>query len=250
MNSDPREAPIVLEARGITRSFELGDRKLEVLRGIDLVVREGEIVSVMGMSGVGKSTLLHIMGLLDTPTTGTVVYHLPEGPVETSGLHENRRAALRNESIGFIFQFYHLLPDLSVAENVLLPAMIRRSAARFRRERKTLVERAHMLIARVGLADRRDQMPSTLSGGERQRVAIARALMNKPRLLLCDEPTGNLDARTSEQMHALFAELNERYRTTFLFVTHDVSLARRADVQKVMIDGKFEEVPLPEVMGE
>jgi lipoprotein-releasing system ATP-binding protein len=243
-------APIVLEARGITRHFTLGSQKLEVLRGIDLVVREGEMVSVMGMSGVGKSTLLHIIGLLDSASSGSVVYHLPSGPVEASGLREERRAALRNEHSGFVFQFYHLLPDLTVLENVLLPSMIRRSAARYRRERRTLEERARGLLERVGLSDRERQMPNTLSGGERQRVAISRALMNEPRLLLCDEPTGNLDVRTSEQMHELFSELNERFRTTFLFVTHDPSLARRAEVQKRMIDGRFEEVPQTEAAGE
>ncbi len=241
-----REAPIVLEARGISRHYMLGDKKLEVLRGIDLVVREGEVVSVMGMSGVGKSTLLHILGLLDTASSGTVTYHLPTGPVEASGLSEERRAELRNDHIGFVFQFYHLLPDLNLIENVLLPAMIRRSAASYRRERKDLEQRAHALIDRVGLNGRESQMPNTLSGGERQRVAISRALMNEPRILLCDEPTGNLDARTSDQMHELFAELNDRYRTTFLFMTHDPSLAQQAEVQRVMIDGRFEEVSLPE----
>ena len=244
---DPR--PIVLEARGITRHYELADKRLEVLRGIDIVVREGEMVSVMGMSGVGKSTLLNILGLLDTASSGQVIYHLEKGPVEGSGLKEDERAALRNEQIGFVFQFYHLLPDVNVIDNVLLPSMIRRSGARFRREKKELSERAASLLERVGLSGREKQMPGTLSGGERQRVAIARALMNQPRLLLCDEPTGNLDARTSDTMHKLFTELNETYRTTFLFVTHDPSLAARAEVQKVMIDGKFEEIALSDALA-
>jgi len=239
---DHGDRPIVLEARGITRHFSLGGHRLEVLRGIDLVVREGEMVSVMGTSGVGKSTLLHILGLLDTASSGSVIYHLPSGPVEASALREQQRAVLRNDHIGFIFQFYHLLPDLTVLENVMLPSMIRRSRARFRRERRDLEERARALLARVGLTGREKQMPTTLSGGERQRVAISRGLMNEPRLLLCDEPTGNLDVKTSEQIHELFTELNQRYRTTFLFVTHDASLARRADVRKSMIDGMFEEV--------
>ena len=245
--ADPR--PIVLEAKGITRHYQLAESKLEVLRGIDLVVREGEMVSVMGMSGVGKSTLLNILGLLDTASSGTVHYHLEHGPIEASGLDEKRRAKLRNEHIGFVFQFYHLLPDVSVIENVLLPSMIRRSSAHFRREKKELTDRARGLLDRVGLGGREKQSPGTLSGGERQRVAIARALMNQPRLLLCDEPTGNLDARTSETMHALFLDLNEQFRTTFLFVTHDPGLARRAEVQKVMIDGKFENITLEEALA-
>ncbi len=243
---DPR--PIVLEARGISRHYQLADSKLEVLRGIDLVVREGEMVSVMGMSGVGKSTLLNIIGLLDTASSGTVIYHLEDGPVEASGLNEQRRAELRNNHIGFVFQFYHLLPDVSVIDNIILPAMIRRSSAHFRREKAEITDRARGLLDRVGLAGRETQSPGTLSGGERQRVAIARALMNQPRLLLCDEPTGNLDARTSDTMHKLFLDLNERYRTTFLFVTHDPSLARRAEVQKVMIDGRFEDITLEEAI--
>ena len=240
--------PIVLEARGICRHYQLADKKLEVLRGIDLVVREGEMVSVMGMSGVGKSTLLNILGLLDTASSGTVHYHLENGPVEASGLNEQHRAKLRNEHIGFVFQFYHLLPDVSALENVLLPSMIRRSSARYRREKVELADRARDLLDRVGLSGREKQNPGTLSGGERQRVAIARALMNQPRLLLCDEPTGNLDARTSDTMHKLFLDLNERFRTTFLFVTHDPSLARRAEVQKVMIDGRFENITLEEAI--
>ena len=207
------------------------------------------MVSVMGMSGVGKSTLLNILGLLDTASSGQVIYHLEQGPVEGSGLKEDERAALRNEQIGFVFQFYHLLPDVNVIDNVLLPSMIRRSGARFRREKKQLTERAADLLARVGLSGREKQMPGTLSGGERQRVAIARALMNQPRLLLCDEPTGNLDARTSETMHTLFTELNETYRTTFLFVTHDPSLAKRAEIQKVMIDGVFEDITLADALA-
>jgi len=257
MSSDTRsggahdtDRALVLEARGITRHFSLGGHRLEVLRGIDLVVREGEMVSVMGTSGVGKSTLLHILGLLDTASSGSVIYHLPSGPVEASGLREEQRGALRNDHIGFVFQFYHLLPDLTVVENVLLPSMIRRSRARYRRERRVLEERARMLLSRVGLSGREGQRPNTLSGGERQRVAIARGLMNEPRLLLCDEPTGNLDVKTSEQIHELFTELNENYRTTFLFVTHDPALARRADVRKSMVDGRFEEVTEAELRGE
>ncbi len=243
-------APLVLEARSICRDFELADRRIQVLRGIDLEVREGEMVSVMGMSGVGKSTLLNVLGLLDTATSGKVIYHLDRGAVEASNMNEDQRAQLRNNYIGFVFQFYHLLPDVTVLENVLLPAMICRSAAQYRRERRELTDRAAALLKRVGLEGREKQSPGTLSGGERQRVAIARALMNKPRLLLCDEPTGNLDARTSQSMHLLFTELNELYKTTFLFVTHDPSLAKRAPTQKVMVDGKFEKISLAQALDE
>ena len=244
------EAPIVLSAESVTRSYPLADRRrLDVLRGIDLEVREGEMVSVMGMSGVGKSTLLNILGLLDTATAGEVTYHLPGGPVRARELDEAERAEIRNEHLGFVFQFYHLLPDVSVLDNVLLPAMIRRSSARYRRERRTLTERARHLLGLVGLDDRRRQRPGTLSGGERQRVAIARALMNEPRILLCDEPTGNLDVRTSEAMHSLFDTLNREERITFLFVTHVPSLARRAGTRKVMVDGRFEAVSLEEALA-
>ncbi|MEM7261254.1 MAG: ABC transporter ATP-binding protein [Planctomycetota bacterium] len=231
--------PIVFETKNVWKSYEAASGRLDVLRGIDMTVRENEFVAIMGLSGVGKSTLLNLLGLLDRLSTGEIVFHVDGQGVGTSQLSADETDRLRNSFVGFVFQAFHLLPDLDVVENVMLPAMISRTAGAFRRDRKVLLERAEKLLGRVGLLDRKDHRPRALSGGERQRVAIARALMNEPRLLLCDEPTGNLDTETSEKIHDLFEELSRQYGTTVVVVTHDQNLANRATRTLHMIDGAF-----------
>lgn len=232
---------LILECKNVSRSFASPSGKVEVLKGVDLAIRAGEIVSIRGSSGVGKSTLLNVIGLLDQPTSGSVLYFRENKPVLDSATIRNRqRALLRNEFLGFVFQFYHLLADMSVLENVMLPTMMRRSWLSFAFAKRQIRERAQSLLEQVGVSHRAKHRPNTLSGGERQRVAIARALMNQPRLLLCDEPTGNLDTETSERIHDLFLELNETLGTTFLIVTHDNHLASQTQRSVEMIDGRFD----------
>jgi len=207
----------VLECRAVEKTYHDGQRELHILRGVDLEVREGELLAISGPSGVGKSTLLHIMGTLDVPTGGTVLYRgkdlfrLPRAEV-------NR---IRNEEIGFVFQFYHLLPEFTALENVMMPALC------MGQRRKAVCARAEQLLDRVGLADRMRHKPGQLSGGEQQRVAIARALFNDPGIVLTDEPTGNLDERTGASIVDLLFRLHEE-GVTLVIVTHDEELAARA----------------------
>jgi predicted ABC-type transport system involved in lysophospholipase L1 biosynthesis ATPase subunit len=230
------EAPVVLAATGLSRSFRMGQETVEVLRGVDLQLRTGESIAVMGRSGAGKSTLLHLIGLLDRPDAGTLVL---DGEKAT-GLSRAGRARLRNRLVGFVFQFYHLLPELTALENALLPRMIAVGPLRWRRERKAAREQALALLGELGLADRTRHRPSRLSGGERQRVAIARALVGQPRLLLCDEPTGNLDERTSGVIADQIFELSRRHGTALILVTHDKELAARAGRLLVLHEGRIE----------
>lgn len=214
--------------------------ELKVLQELDLQIDEAEMVAIVGMSGVGKSTLLHCLGLLDTPTTGEITYRDGDRIWRSTDLSEDDRCQLRNHFIGFVFQFFHLLPDLNVLENVMLPTVISQETGEWNRNRSKLESRGESLLERVGLKGRERQSPGTLSGGERQRVAIARALMMSPKLLLCDEPTGNLDSRTSESIHQLLRELHQDLSTSILVVTHDPDLASRADRRLQMIDGRFQ----------
>jgi len=230
---------LVLTARGLEKEYQSPTGRLPVIRGLDLELRRGEFVAVMGLSGVGKSTLLNILGLLDGLSGGEITYRSNGEDIAASALTGRRAAQLRNEYVGFVFQFFHLLPDLDVEENVLLPTMITRNRAQYRRDADQLRARAEELMNRVGIVDRRRHRPRELSGGERQRVAIARALMNEPQLLLCDEPTGNLDTETSERVHSLFEQLNQDLGTTILVVTHDPGFASRAHRTLHMVDGVF-----------
>lgn len=208
---------ITVQARAVTKSYRDGVRTVEVLHGIDLDVEAGEMLAVVGPSGSGKSTLLHLLGALDTPDSG----HIVLGGDALSSLDPHRLAAFRNRTVGFVFQFHQLLPDFDALENVMMPGRIAG------RDPAAVARRAEQLLGEVGLADRLDHFPSQLSGGERQRVAICRALLMEPPLLLADEPTGNLDPKSAEQVFGLLLDLQKRHGTTCLLVTHNPALARR-----------------------
>lgn len=220
----------VLQARAIRKSFRQGDREVRVLREIDLVLPAGESLAIVGVSGAGKSTLLHILGGLDKPDDGEV---LVDGENLWS-MSDSRRGELRNRSMGFVYQFHHLLSEFTALENVAMPLLIRGDSVADARERAT------GLLERVGLGERIDHKPGELSGGERQRAAVARALSGQPRIVLCDEPTGNLDERTAEQVHRLMLELNQELGTGILLVTHDRRLASRMDRQFELRLGRLE----------
>jgi lipoprotein-releasing system ATP-binding protein len=227
---------VLLAARGVRKSFAVADRELEVLHGVDLDLRRGELLALMGPSGAGKSTLLHILGLLDRPSEGSV---LLEG-ASAWELSTLERARLRNRKIGFVFQFYHLLPELDALENVVLPAMIAESRLTFMRRRHEHYGKARELLERFGLAARVRHRPAQLSGGERQRVALARALFHDPPILIADEPTGNLDSGTGERvLELIFAEQASR-GISLLLVTHDERLAARCQRQLYMDDGQIQ----------
>ncbi|HWL93633.1 MAG TPA: ABC transporter ATP-binding protein [Phycisphaerae bacterium] len=270
----------MLRSENIHKSYILGRTILPVLRGISVNIARGEFVSITGASGCGKSTLLHVLSGLDVPQRGQVFFEgielfEPEGarriPVGrdssfiqtaamTSGLHSKTRAAdklapgvrqdsrfiearrnqVRNASYGFVFQFYHLLPEFDVLENILLPLMVGRAVGDWFQDRTAIANRARELLARVGLADRMTHRPNELSGGERQRVAIARALVNNPAVLFADEPTGNLDSRTGRDIFNLLRELN-RSGQTIVMVTHDRELASEADRVIRLADGRLDQ---------
>ena len=218
-----------LVVKNVTREFPTRGQPLTVLRGVSLDLSDGENLAILGPSGCGKSTLLHIIGTLDRPTAGQVTLK-GDDPFQ---LDERRLAAFRNQRIGFVFQDHHLLPQCSVLENVLLPTIAGGST------RKEHVERARMLLERVGLAERLEHRPAELSGGERQRVAVARALIHKPALLLADEPTGNLDRTTAASVGGLLLELQQLERTMLIVVTHSLDLAARFGRRLELNEGKL-----------
>lgn len=226
----------LLEAVGITRNYSLGGQRVPVLKGIDLAIHEGDSLAILGPSGAGKTTFLQILGGIDTPTSGSVLYR----GQSLDGQSSKERARFRNQKLGFVFQFYHLFKDLSALENVLLPAMIGRGFLEYLTGHRALTTRARNLLWRVGLADRQHHRPSQLSGGERQRVAIARALMEQPEVLLCDEPTGNLDRATGEQILDLLFELRDEMVRTLVLVTHDPQLTKRTQGDVRIVDGVVE----------
>ena len=215
----------MIQAKGIEKSFGA----LQVLKGLDFCVGKSEVVSIMGASGAGKTTLLQILGTLSTPDSGSLVI---DG-VDVLRLKWDKLAEFRNQKIGFVFQFHHLLPEFTALENVMIPAFI---AGRSKKEAE---QAAIALLRDLGLGERLDHKPSQLSGGEQQRVAIARALINKPAVLFADEPSGNLDTKTKEDLHNLFFQLREKYGQTIVIVTHDPDLARMCDRELFMVDGQF-----------
>ena len=216
---------MIVKAKGIEKSFG----ELKVLKGVDLEVSKAEVVSIMGASGAGKSTLLQILGTLMTPDSGSLTI---DG-TDVLSLSSKALSAFRNSSIGFVFQAHHLLPEFTALENVMIPALI---AGRSTREAR---ERAESLLAEVGLSERTTHKPSQLSGGEQQRVAIARALANSPAIIFADEPSGNLDSKTKQEIHSLFFKLRELYGQTIVIVTHDPSLAAMCDRSLTIKDGQF-----------
>jgi lipoprotein-releasing system ATP-binding protein len=219
----------VLSARGVQRSFREGSSTLEVLCGVELEVQRGERLAIIGASGSGKTTLLQILGGLDRPDAGQVLL----GGQDLHAISEGERGALRNRSIGFIYQFHHLLPEFSALENVAMPLLVRREAV------SSAAAQARALLSRVGLAQRLNHKPYQLSGGERQRTAVARALVTTPQLVLADEPTGNLDGANAAQVFALMLELNRELGTSLVVVTHDPRLAARMDRVLELDDGRL-----------
>ncbi len=215
----------MIEAKNIHKSYG----ELHVLKGVDVSIKKGEIVSIVGKSGAGKSTLLHIMGTLDQADTGTVVF---DG-IDVSKLDLKDLAQFRNEQIGFVFQFHHLLPEFTALENVCIPAYIKGKSESFANKR------AKELLDYLGLAERLDHKPTQLSGGEQQRVAVARSLMNQPAVIFADEPSGNLDSSSSQELHQLLFKLRKDFSQTFLIVTHNTELAKMSDRKIEMQDGKL-----------
>ena len=226
----------ILRAEELHKSYRMGATKVRVLKGVNLNVKKGEFIAIIGASGSGKSTLLHILGALDKPTQGVVTFEKRD----LSRLRAGQLNRFRNRMVGFVFQFYHLLDELSVLENVFLPAMTGRSIIGWLAYRKKAKNRAKELLAQLGLTERAKHKPYQLSGGERQRVAIGRALMNEPQLLLADEPTGNLDSTTGNGILEVLEKLN-RAGQTIVMVTHDERIAQRAGRIVTLIDGKIED---------
>ena len=215
----------MIEIKGVTKSFG----SLQVLKGIDLCIKKGEIVSIVGPSGAGKTTLLQILGTLDKPDSGSVVV---DG-IETSTLSTNKLSEFRNTHLGFVFQFHQLLPEFTAIENIMIPAYIAGMKPKEARSR------AEELLAFMGLSNRANHKPNELSGGEKQRVAVARALMNNPAVILADEPSGSLDSKNKEELHKLFFELRDKFGQTFVIVTHDETLATLTDRTIHLKDGRI-----------
>ncbi len=218
----------LVTVQNVTKTFEHEGRSLQVLKGIDLQIDRGEMVTIVGPSGAGKSTLLHLIGTLDLPTEGRILY----GGRDVTRLGSSELAEFRNRSIGFVFQFHHLLPEFNALENVMMPSLIQGG--------RRLEDRARQLLDEVGLTDRLTHRPGELSGGEQQRVALARALLMTPQLVLADEPTGNLDSQTSDSVQSLIFDLNQRHGITFLIVTHSRDFAAMMPRRVSMKDGRID----------
>jgi lipoprotein-releasing system ATP-binding protein len=225
-----------LRVEGLVKDYPSGESTLRVLKNISVGLEPGKITAIVGPSGAGKSTLLHLMGFLDRPTEGDVVYR----GRSLAGMGSVEQARVRNAHFGFVFQMYHLMPELSALENTALPLMIRHSMGEWMGKRGALMAKSRDLLAHLGLGERLHHRPSQLSGGERQRVAIARALINDPDIVFCDEPTGNLDAATSKEIQRLIVDLSRESGRTFVVVTHDPNVAALAHRQLRMVDGRLD----------
>ncbi len=222
---------VIIKTTGLTKEYQISKTEnLRVLKGIDTEIYEGEVITIVGPSGAGKSTLLHIIGTLDKPTTGSVIF---DGE-DVFSLGSNELARFRNTRIGFVFQFHHLLPEFSAIENVCIAAMISGKSM------KSVEGKAKEILTEVGLGDRLHHKPSELSGGEAQRVAIARALINSPKVILADEPTGNLDSKNSDEVLHLIFDLRKKYNRTFIIVTHNEVFAQKTDRTLRMVDGQIQ----------
>jgi lipoprotein-releasing system ATP-binding protein len=232
----PRSDRTILMAMGVRKTFRMGDSTVQVLKNADVSIRAGEFLAIEGRSGSGKSTLLHILGALDEADGGAIEYD-GRDIAQMSGAERSR---LRNTQFGFVFQFYHLLPELNVLENAELSAMIEHSWFGFRSNKAKIQQRAVDILKQLGMDHRLKHRPNQLSGGERQRVAIARALMNQPKVLFADEPTGNLDAETGKQIMTVLETLHREHGQTIVMVTHDRTVAKKADRVLVLKDGKLE----------
>jgi lipoprotein-releasing system ATP-binding protein len=226
-----------LAVTGLEKAYSKGKSRVPVLRGVELSIDRGEFVAIVGASGSGKSTLLHVLGLLDEPDAGEV--RLDGERIDDQG--DRRRDTLRNETFGFIFQFYHLLPELTALENVMMPRLIRHGLWSYLRHRRQVRREATALLERVGLGHRLSHHPSELSGGEMQRAAIARALAGNPAIILADEPTGNLDAGSGHGVIELLRDLNRERGLTMMMVTHDAQIAQQADRVVRLAEGRIEE---------
>ncbi len=224
------ESPLLLKVRGVRKSYTLGKRSIDVLRGVDLEVVHGEFLAIRGASGAGKSTLLHLLGGLDAPDQGDIWFD----DDDLASFSAGKLARFRNLKIGFIFQAYHVLPELDAFENVCLPARMARLNG------GQAEARARQLLKRVGLEHRMDHKPYELSGGEQQRVAVARALMNEPELLLADEPTGNLDSHTGDEIIDLLCGIRDERQATLVVATHDARVAARAQRVVELVDGQIQ----------
>lgn len=227
---------MMIQVKNITKTYKMGKTRLEVLKGVDFSAEKGQFVAIVGASGSGKSTLLHILGALDKPNSGTVEYNQKQ----LSSFKYGKLDHYRNQVVGFVFQFYHLLDELTVLENVIAPAMASVGLTGWMKINNNIKEKAHILLDRLGLKNRISHRPFELSGGERQRVAIARALINDPQLLLADEPTGNLDSETGHGILSILKELNDEGQT-IIMVTHDDRIAAQAKRIVRLTDGKVQD---------
>lgn len=238
--NEPDASQVLIHATGLHKSYRRGPLSVPVLQGVDFAAKHGALTAIIGQSGSGKSTLLHLLATLDRPDQGEV--HFDGTRIDNAS--RPQRDQLRNSEIGMIFQFYHLLPELTMLENVMMPSMIGYSMYRFLRYRKELRRRAEEMLDLVGLSHRISHRPRELSGGEMQRTAIARALVSKPRLLLADEPTGNLDQQTGEGIMSLLEHLNTKHQLTIVMVTHDEKIARRCTHVVRLVEGRVQDAAI------